>query len=604
MTLDITTMMVINVMITLFCGAALHFYQRYQKTYPAFGFFTASFYGIALGYLSLILFGKSLSTWGIVPLVHGAFITGAILRFDGISRFTANRKIAKSYYLVPLLFIIGYATIDRFFWPSWMLRNVCLALLIQVPTLLSARTLYRNATAATRAIYQAFGALYLCYGVVIMLRPLLLLSNPPDSVFRADLVQAPYFLMITLFEILSCVAFLIMNSQRLEQDLTRAERNAQDEARRSQKYLEVAGVMLMALDQEGKIALINQKGCEVLGVSEREALGKNWFDHFLPQATAPAVKAVFRQILAGDLAPVEHYENSIVTSRGAERMISFHNALLTDGSGKISGVLFSGEDITDRQQIERELRQAHKMESIGTMAGGISHHFNNILSAILGYAEMAREEIPEESPAAVDIDNVLIAANRAKELVKQITAFSRQGSFVAERCQPGPLLEEYLAAEREKDQENIRIEEKIEPFADEIALDPLQFKKIFDNLCRNGCDAMLDIGGVLTVTLRKIGGERLEIPEGVKVASGQFVELTVSDTGLGIPAEHRDRIFDPFFTTKAVGEGAGIGLSVVHGIVSRNGGWIKAESEAGAGATFMVYLPVAEKGVVVETSGS
>ncbi len=251
-------------------------------------------------------------------------------------------------------------------------------------------------------------------------------------------------------------------------------------------------------------------------------------------------------------------------------------------------------DITERINLEKQLRQAHKTEAIGTMAGGIAHNFNNILGAILGYADMAYYDIPEASPARVYLKQTINAATRAKELVKHIVTFSHQENSTRSTIQPSALLSEYLNSIRDGELKNIVIEEAINSDISNILIDPHQFKIIITNLCSNAFDAMHEKGGVLTVTLKDIELKINDLSGDLSVNPGQFVMFTVSDTGQGITQKNQGKVFDPFFTTKEVGKGDGVGLSVVQGIVRKSGGLIKVESEVGKGSDFHVFLPVAE----------
>lgn len=383
----------------------------------------------------------------------------------------------------------------------------------------------------------------------------------------------------------------------LEEKIARQTKNLQLETERAQMYLDVAGVMLTALDSSGKIRLINQKGCEILNITEREALGQNWFEHYLPERMRKDVLAVFNKLLAGEIKLVEYYENEILTSRGEERMIAFHNAFLEDSEGNIEGILFSGEDITERKQHEAErgklevqLRQAHKMEAIGTMAGGIAHDFNNILAAILGYADMAKDDTPDHSPVKYQIDQVLKAANRAKELVKHILSFSRKEAHERVPVQIHKIVTEALKLLRASIPTTIEIKQNIDFQCGNTLADPTQIHQVIMNLCTNAAHSMDTNGGVLEVGLGSANLSADDLVNEPKMKPGHYICLSVKDSGIGIDQKYIDRIFDPYFTTKEVGQGSGMGLSVVIGIVQSYDGKITVKSKLGEGATFNVYF--------------
>ncbi len=251
----------------------------------------------------------------------------------------------------------------------------------------------------------------------------------------------------------------------------------------------------------------------------------------------------------------------------------------------------------EREKMESRLRHAHKMEAMGTMAGGFAHNFNNILAAVLGYAELAKKQLPETSKAHRSIERVLISGRRAKDLVSQILTFSHLEVSRKELFKPHIPLLEAVNSIRESLSGNITLDTRIPEDSPVIKFDPAQFKTVIENICANALDAMADGNGVLGISL-----ETVELSDGQHLREsdllpGIFVGITVSDTGRGIPAEVMPRLFDPFFTTGDISEKDGIGLSVAHAMVQNNGGMIKVESEAGKGSAFHIFLPLARKGV-------
>ena len=247
----------------------------------------------------------------------------------------------------------------------------------------------------------------------------------------------------------------------------------------------------------------------------------------------------------------------------------------------------------DKERLEAQLRQSQKMEAIGTLAGGIAHDFNNILGAILGYGELAHQQVAEGSALRRYLDNVMHAGGRAKMLVDRILGFSRSGmgeripvnveSVVAETLE---LLEGSLP-------DSIRLETHLEAGDAAVIGDATRLHQVVMNLCTNAMQAMAQHGGTLSVTLECIALTEARTVSRGTLAPGDYARLTISDTGKGIPPEVLERIFDPFFTTKGVGEGTGLGLSLVHGIVSDLGGGIDVLSKVGEGTRFEIWLPVA-----------
>ena len=258
-------------------------------------------------------------------------------------------------------------------------------------------------------------------------------------------------------------------------------------------------------------------------------------------------------------------------------------------------------DITNRKREEKEklrlaekLRQAQKMESIGTLAGGIAHDFNNILSAIIGYTELALDDVEKGTPLEDSLQEVYTAGGRAKELVKQILAFARQSDETRRPINVVTIAEEALTFIRATIPASIEIQQKFE--SNSIIMgNETQINQLFMNLCTNAAHAMEGQGGVLGVDLDDVNiDERSPLIQG-GLKPGNYIKLTVSDTGSGIDPGIIKLIFEPYFTTKSVGEGTGMGLAMINGIVESYGGKITVDSELGKGSTFSIYLPITKK---------
>jgi len=264
---------------------------------------------------------------------------------------------------------------------------------------------------------------------------------------------------------------------------------------------------------------------------------------------------------------------------------------IKDDSGapiKVTGVI---HDITKHKQMEVQLQQAQKMESIGTLAGGIAHDFNNILFPIVGNTEMLLEDTPEDSPLRRNLNEVFNGAMRAKDLVKQILAFSRQDSHEIKLMRMQPVIKEALKLIRSTIPTSIEIKQTISHECGPIKADPTQIHQVVMNLATNAYHAMEDSGGKLKVNLKEIELGEQDLPS-LDMVPGLYACLTVADTGTGIDNNVRENIFEPYFTTKEQGKGTGMGLSVAHGIILNAGGNIQVYSELGIGTEFHIYLPV------------
>ncbi|MCF6266830.1 MAG: PAS domain S-box protein [Desulfuromusa sp.] len=369
----------------------------------------------------------------------------------------------------------------------------------------------------------------------------------------------------------------------------------------AQQYLDIAGVMFGALNRQGEIILMNKKGYQIFGYPEGELLGRNWFEVCLPEAVRTEVKEVFRQLMNGDLKPLEFYENAILNSAGEERIIFFHNTLLQDETG-ISGILFSGEDITDRKQVEAQrleleaqLAQKHKIEALGMMAGGMAHNFNNNLSIILGGIELTQIKLPGNSEVMPLLNNAKIAVMRSRDLIQNILSYSRRGVLNSEPVQIALVVDETLKLLRSTIPTTVKIH--YHPGAEcrdlTIQADPTRIQEALINLSNNAVQAM-DERGEIIISLKVLDLQRKNIPAQYQCSPGTYIQLSVQDSGCGMTADLIEKIFDPFFTTKAVDKGTGMGLATLQGMVVEHGGLIKVQSTPGQGSTFELYFPLSD----------
>lgn len=350
----------------------------------------------------------------------------------------------------------------------------------------------------------------------------------------------------------------------------------------AQRYLDIAGVMFCALNRSGEIVLMNKKGSQILGYADGELIGRNWFDICLPEEVRERVKGVFALQLAGNLAPVEFYENKVINSKGEKRLIAFHNTLLNDEEG-ISGVLFSGEDITAQRMIEDEHLKALKLESLGVLAGGIAHDFNNLLTGIMGNISMAQSYLDDKHKSFNPLERAETASQRAAELAHQLLTFARGGEPIKKVVSLRQIAEESVAfaLHGSKIKEYLDIPESVNA----IEADEGQISQVFNNIVINAAQSMPD-GGNLKISVRN---ELIESGTTLPISVGTYVRLDFEDQGCGIAKDDLSKIFDPYFTTKSSGNG--LGLASVYSIVTRHGGHISAASEPGRGTNFTVYLP-------------
>ncbi|MDD2272672.1 MAG: PAS domain S-box protein [Desulfuromonadaceae bacterium] len=349
----------------------------------------------------------------------------------------------------------------------------------------------------------------------------------------------------------------------------------------AQRYLDITGVLICALNRAGEIILINKKGSRILGYRDDELLGQNWFDVCLPEPVRKKVKELFAAQLVGDIIPFEFYENSVITRSGEERLIFFHNTLLHDEEG-VSGILFSGEDVTEQRLMQDELLKNQKLESLSVLAGGIAHDFNNILTGIMGNISFARMSLATPEKAQHLLENAEKASLRAASLAAQLLTFAKGGKPIKKRVSVGALLEESLSLSlRGANVKGVlEIPESLHP----VEADEGQLSQVFNNLIINALQAMPG-GGTLTIRAENItiGDQNIAL-----LPPDEYVKLTFTDQGCGIPEEDQKKIFDPYFTTKS--EGSGLGLASTHSIISKHDGRIVVNSVVGKGTTFTIYL--------------
>ena len=264
---------------------------------------------------------------------------------------------------------------------------------------------------------------------------------------------------------------------------------------------------------------------------------------------------------------------------------------MKDSTGSVVNISVVVKEITQERRLEDQLRQSQKMEAIGTLAGGIAHDFNNMLAAILGFTEMALEDLPDRPDVERNLQNVSRAAMRARDLVKQILAFSRKTGHERNPLSLSPLIKETVQLLRASIPTTIEIKFTATATSDTVLAAPVEIQQILMNLATNASLAMQEKGGTLEVSLTDIDFEPDSPVFGADVSPGEYVQLVVKDTGIGMGPDVMKRVFEPFFTTREVGKGTGMGLAVVYGIVKDLQGTVTVESELGVGSTFSVLLP-------------
>jgi PAS domain S-box-containing protein len=349
-------------------------------------------------------------------------------------------------------------------------------------------------------------------------------------------------------------------------------------------------------DLDGNIIDVNQQVCNTLGYTPEELLSMTIQDIDIEAGTQEYREQHWKQMAPN--TPVT-FEGTHLRKDGTTFPVEIRAGLLELGNQKV--ILALARDLSERRESEKEkhlletqLQQAQKMESIGTLAAGIAHDFNNILSPIYGYVELAQLKLQDDPELSRYLTEVHSAAHRAKDLVKQILTFSRQDSEKMSPVEVYVIIKEALKLLRATIPSTIEIREEIDSKSGYVLANPTQVHQVLMNLCTNAYHAMRETGGVLGVTLKQVNISANDFVKNINLRPGPYIMLEVSDTGTGMDKETLSRIFEPYFTTKALGEGTGMGLSVVHGIIKNHGGNITVYSEPGQGSNFHVYLPLIE----------
>lgn len=348
--------------------------------------------------------------------------------------------------------------------------------------------------------------------------------------------------------------------------------------------IENSDLLVAKLTPDGIISFVNQKAEKFIGFSQSECIGKRFTDFIHPDDSLQTNGKIPERL---SQKPSYTFESRVISKSGKVFHFLWSVIAIKDASGNNIGYNVIGRDISSYKEIQNQLQHASKMKSIGTLAGGIAHDFNNLLAGILGYTEVSLLDLPEEHPTRQHLIEIKKISMRARELIRHILTFSRQTPFDPYPVRIHEIIEEVIPLLRATIPSTIEIRTEIDNCGTILA-DQSRIHQILMNLSTNSFHAMEEGGGILTISLHECmltKENSLDIPE------GPYVELSIKDTGKGIPPEHHNHIFDPFFTTKKVNKGTGLGLSVIHGIVTELNSFIRFSSDVGKGSSFTIYFP-------------
>jgi len=400
--------------------------------------------------------------------------------------------------------------------------------------------------------------------------------------------------------------------QREISERKQTQEELRSEKEKAQLYLDIAGVIMVVLNADQTVALINKKGCDILGYSYEEIIGKNWFDHFLPGNYGEQVKAIFSRMVVGGIDLLEYYENPVLTKSGEERLIGWHNAYIKDQQGRITATLSSGEDITESKHARELMIQTEKMITVAGLAAGMAHEINNPLAGILQSIQVVRNRMSSDLPAnrqaarecgtsieAVSaylkkrkvsdlLSTIKDCGQRAANIVENMLSFSRKSESKFSTHDICELLDSTVTLAQSEydlrkkfDFRKVTVVREYAPDLPGILCDGNSMQQVFLNLLKNAAQAMTEAKTPSPQIILKIRKEK------------DMLRIEVEDNGPGMQENIRRRVFEPFFTTKEVGAGTGLGLSVSYFIITENHkGTMKVESTPGKGTTFIIRLPL------------
>ncbi len=373
--------------------------------------------------------------------------------------------------------------------------------------------------------------------------------------------------------------------RQAREDLERRVRERTVELRRQAELLDLTYDAIMVRDMVGKVTFWSLGAEKVYGWKKKEALGCVSYELLKTRGSSPLAD-IERQVVEKG-----HWEGELrqVRRDGAEIVVSSRWAMQRDEGERPMAFLETNSDVTEQVRLGEQLREAQRMETIATLSSGIAHDFNNILTAVIGFSELGLDRTPDDSPVHRYLSQILKAGTRGSDLVRRILTFARTGEQQKRPLSLSPIIKESLRLLRASLPATIEIRAELSDSSEVITGDAAQIQQIVMNLATNAAYAMKEKGGTLDVVLANLTVPSPDAPPFLK--KGDYVTVTVRDTGTGMPDHIREHIFEPFFTTKERGEGTGLGLAMVHGIVKGHGGEITVSSTPGKGSVFTIYFP-------------
>jgi two-component system cell cycle sensor histidine kinase/response regulator CckA len=448
-------------------------------------------------------------------------------------------------------------------------------------------TIYTGFVFSSTACVVATAAATASYLALVMLQQIGVLALPSRPLPDAPAIAAFNLIVLNVAGVLAAVLARALRESR------RRLRAAHQEL---QGFVEAIPDVIYVLDRDGRLARWNRRLEVATGLSARDLAGRP-----LVELLAEDGRAAMREALARGAADGRfEVETRLRGADGTPVPYQWTGAALTDERGQVSGLTGVGRDVTERSLTEEalrhresELRRLQRIEAVGRLAGGVAHDFNNLLTVIIGRCQLLLFRHRPDDPVRADLDLIESTAQRAANLTRQLLAFSRKQTLAVQVLNLNGVVAGVTAMLRPIIGENVELAVALEPRIGSVTADPGQLEQVIVNLAVNARDAMPS-GGRLHIETRDVELDLAFTRVHPDAGCGPHVLLEVSDTGVGMDEETRQRVFEPFFTTKEADQGTGLGLSTVYGIVKQHGGYVAVESAPGRGATFRIYLPRTE----------
>ena len=418
--------------------------------------------------------------------------------------------------------------------------------------------------------------------------PFILLTEEADENTVAEIIEAGAWDCLSKSQLNGVNLARTLRTTLALHFLRQEHQIAEQLLRKLSQAVEKSADLVMITNREGIIEYVNPAFEELTGYRRDEVRGQSPRILKSGEQGLDVYEEMWQTILAGNV-----FRGILVDRKKTGELFYLEQSIcpVRDSSGQITHFISNGRDLTDRFRLEAQLTQAQKMDAIGRLAGGVAHDFNNLLTIITSYSELALDAVSQTSALESKIHEILSAARRAAELTRQLLAFSRKQPQALRVVELNPVINDVVRTLRRLIGEDIELKFQPGERLGRVRVDPVQIEQILLNLAANARDAMPQGGHLQIETANVMLDDAYIQCKPAVIARGQYARITVSDNGKGIPRENLPHIFEPFYTTKPAGEGTGLGLATVYGIVKQNRGFVWAYSEPGQGSVFKIYLP-------------